>query len=325
MKTRASDREVPPAEIQPRYPEGYWDGGAEYLQLCSILQHNDDYLEFLVRRVWKLDQTCRLAEFGCGFGKMGLQFMPLLAEGSTYTGIDQSSTLVSKGRQLWANTPWPAEFHEGSIYETPFADQSFDVTMTHTVLMHVPYPEKVLQEMIRVTRPGGMVIACEANRNAHTAMLHIEEVNHQETTPLGLFQSMNRGIRERTGVDHNIGAKLPVLMHRAGLQQVQIRVSDAARFLCPPLDTDYKQTLFKAICDEGYGQPKPSDEQRDRWKANLMSYGISKQDAEAEIIRELDEDFLNKGQHYHTVYVSLLTWSFGVIQRAGRLPIEQKR
>jgi hypothetical protein len=90
-------------------------------------------------------------------------------------------------------------------------------------------------------------------------------------------------------------------------------VSDAARFLCPPLDTDYKRTLFQAICDEGYGQPRPSDEQRARWKANLVSYGISEQDAEAEIARELDEDFLNKGQQYHTVYASLLTWSFGVV------------
>jgi SAM-dependent methyltransferase len=313
MTARASESETPPAAIQPRYPEGYWDNAAEHLQLCQTLHHNGDYLEFLVTRVWRLERACRLGEFGCGFGRMGLRLMPLLGQGSTYAGVDQSSTLVSKGRQLWADTPWQAEFHEGSIYETPFADQSFDVTMTHTVLMHVPYPEKVLQEMIRVTRPGGLVIACEANRNAHTAMLHIEEVNHQETTPLELFQTINRGIRERTGVDHNIGAKLPVLMHRAGLKQVQIRVSDAARFLCPPLDTDYKSKLFQAICDEGYGQPRPSDEQRGRWKANLMGYGISGQDAEAEIARELDEDFLNKGQQYHTVYASLLTWSFGVV------------
>lgn len=313
MMNRASGSETLPEKVQPRYPEGYWDSAAEHLRLCRILQHNDDYLEFLVTRVWKLDRACRLAEFGCGFGMTGLQLMPLLAEGSTYTGIDQSSTLVGKGRQVWADKPWQAEFYEGSIYETPFADHSFDVTMTHTVLMHVPYPEKVLQEMIRVTRPGGLVIACEANRNAHTAMLHIEEVNHQEAAPLGLFQTINRGIRERTGVDHNIGAKLPVLMHRAGLKQVQIRVSDAARFLCPPLDTDYKKRVFEAICDQGYGRPRPSDEQRERWKANLVSYGISEQDAEAEIARELVEDFLNKGQEYHTVYASLLTWSYGVV------------
>lgn len=313
MTIRPSESETSPGAFQPRYPEGYWDNAAEHLQLCQTLHHNDDYLEFLVTRVWRLDRACRLAEFGCGFGVMGLRLMPLLAQGSTYTGIDQSSSLVSKGRQIWADKPWQAEFHEGTIYETPFADHSFDLTLTHTVLMHVPYPEKVLQEMIRVTRLGGLVVACEANRNAHTALLHIAEVNHQETTPLELFQTINRGIRERTGVDHNIGAKLPVLMQRAGLKQIEIRLSDAVRFLWPPLDTDYKNRVFAAICDEGYGQQRPSDEQRARWQANLVSYGISEQDAEAEIARELDEDFLNKGQQYHTVYASLLTWSFGVV------------
>lgn len=312
-KSSSKSDQAPPAEFQPRYPQDYWDNGDEYLQQCLILQHNEDYLDFLVKCVWKLDHACQLAEFGCGFGKMGLQFMPLLARGSTYTGIDQSSKLISKGRQVWANTPWQAVLQEGSIYQTPFSDHSFDVTMTHTVLMHVPYPERVLQEIIRVTRPNGLVIACEVNRNAHTAMLHIDEVDHQEAVPLELFQTLNREILHRTGVDHNIGVKLPVLMHKAGLKQIQIRVSDAARFLFPPIDTDNKRKLFKAICDEGYGQPKPDAEQRERWKANLISFGISAQDADAEITRELEEDFLNQGQQYHTVYTTLLTWSFGVV------------
>lgn len=281
--------------------------------MCQTLHHNDDYLEFLVTRVWKLNRACQLVEFGCGSGVMGLRMMPLLPQNSAYSGIDESAALITKARQNWADKPWQAEFHEGSIYKTPFPDQAFDLSLTHTVLMHVPNPEKVIQEMIRVTRPGGMVVTCEANRNAHAAMLHIDEVNHQEEAPLGLFQTINRAIRERTGVDHNIGAKLPVIMHRAGLKHIQIRVDDAARFLYPPTDTGDKVRLFEAICDEGYGQPRPSDEQRARWKANLISFGISEQDAEAEIERELDEDFLNKGQEYHTVYASLLTWSFGVV------------
>jgi ubiquinone/menaquinone biosynthesis C-methylase UbiE len=301
------------SEIQPRYPDGYWDNASEYLRQTYILQHNKDYVEFLVTRVWELDQVCRLAEFGCGSGKMGLQLMPWLARGSTYAGIDQSSRLVSRGRQVWENTPWQAEFCQGSIYETPFPDDSFDVAMTHTVLMHVPYPERVLREMVRVTRPGGLVIACEANRNAHTAMLHIEEVNHQETVPLALFQTMNREIRKQTGVDHNIGAKLPVLMHQAGLRDIQIRVSDAARFLFPPLDTDDKRRLFEAICAEGYGRPRPNDEQRAEWKANLVKLGIPEEEADAEINRELEEDFLSKGPGYHTVFATLLTWSFGTV------------
>jgi hypothetical protein len=46
-----------------------------------------------------------------------------------------------------------------------------------------------------------------------------------------------------------------------------------------------------------------------------MRLGISEHAAEAEITRELEEDFLNKGAQYHTVYASLLTWSFGVVEK----------
>jgi len=314
-KNSTKSNRASPTGIQQRYPEGYWDSANEYLRQCYILQHNEDYLEFLVRHVWKLDHPSRLVEFGCGSGKMGLHLMPLLARGSTYTGLDESLNLISKGREVWARVPWPAEFYQGSIYATPFPDNTFDVSLSHTVLMHVPHPEKVLQEMVRVTKPDGLVVACEANRNAHTALLHIEEVNHQEEVPLELFQTINREIRKRTGVDHNIGAKLPVLMHKAGLKNVQIRVSDAARFLFPPPDTNDKNSLFKAICDEGYGIPKPNAEKRAAWKENIMRFGISETDAEAEITRELEEDFLDKGKQYHTVYASLLTWSFGRVEK----------
>jgi SAM-dependent methyltransferase len=249
---------------------------------------------------------------------MGMKLLPLLPDGSSYTGIDQSAALIAKARQVWSRAPFQSEFHEGSIYATPFPESAFDLALTHTVLMHVPHPEKALQEMIRVTRSGGMVITCEANRNAHTAMLHIEETNHQETVPLKLFQTINREIRSRTGVDHNTGIKMPVLMHKAGLVNVQARQSDAVRCLFPPLDTEDKQRVFKAICDEGYGQPRPDEAGIARWKANLMDYGISEQAAEAEIERELEEDFLNKGAGYHTVYPTLLTWSYGVVAKESQ-------
>jgi hypothetical protein len=79
----------------------------------------------------------------------------------------------------------------------------------------------MIREMVRVTRDGGMVITCEGNHNAHNALYHTEELNSQETTPLNLIQSINRQIRLQTGVDHNIGIKAPILMHKAGLKNVQ--------------------------------------------------------------------------------------------------------
>jgi trans-aconitate methyltransferase len=102
-------------EFQARYPDGFWGKANEYLRDCYLLQHNDDYLEFLVNRVWGLKSPCQLIEFGCGAGKMGMKLLPLLPLGSTYTGMDQSAALISEARQVWARAPFQAEFHEGSI------------------------------------------------------------------------------------------------------------------------------------------------------------------------------------------------------------------
>ena len=134
--------------LQRRYAEGYWDAGDEYLQNCYLLQHNDDYLAFLVKQVWKLEQPCQIVEFGCGTGKMGLKLLPLLPKGSSYTGFDESAALLVKAHEVWENYPWQPAFYQGSIYDAPFRNDTFDIALTHTVLMHVPNVDQVLLEMV---------------------------------------------------------------------------------------------------------------------------------------------------------------------------------
>lgn len=45
----------------------------------------------------------------------------------------------------------------GSALALPFRDRSVDVCYSSNVLEHVPDPERMLDEMVRVTRPGGLV------------------------------------------------------------------------------------------------------------------------------------------------------------------------
>jgi ubiquinone/menaquinone biosynthesis C-methylase UbiE len=48
------------------------------------------------------------------------------------------------------------EFREGSAEALPFPDRSFDVTMSSTVIQRAD-ANRMLAEMVRVTRPGGRV------------------------------------------------------------------------------------------------------------------------------------------------------------------------
>ena len=303
-------------DIEKRYPDDYWDGKAGSLESSRILFHNDDYLEFLVTKVWRIDRPSKVVDFGCGYGRFGQMLMPLFPEGSTYTGFDQSADLIEKGRQVWAGSPYQAEFHVSSVHEAPFADDSFDIAISQAVFTHIPTVLGAIREMMRVTRPGGLVITCDTNRNAYNAILHIEELNTRETTPLDMIQTSNREIRRQTGVDHNIGIKTPILMHKAGLKNVQARISDSVRLILPPVETEYDEAVFRAMCEQGLDPGISTDEQRAKLKAFLVKYGVSEEDAEAEIERELAWSFREKGREYHTAYPSLLSFSFGTVDKA---------
>ena len=291
-----------------------WEDKFESLRASRVLTHNPDYLEFLVSKVWRIDrQPLKIAEFGCGYGRFASMLLPLVASGSSYAGFDSAAALVSKGKELFAASPYATSFVRGDVHDAPLRDAHFDVTIAHLVLMHAPDPKKVLREMMRVTRPGGLLIACDANRNGHNALLHIDEVNEQENTQLDLIQAVNRGIRRESGVDYNIGMKTPVLMHRMGLENVQARMSDSVVLILPPLDTPEKEQIFQAMCSEGLGYQPTDEAEIERWRQKLVERGVSRETADAEIKRELERDFLHKGMNYHTVTACAFTFTFGTV------------
>jgi SAM-dependent methyltransferase len=240
----------------------------------------------------------------------------MLAPGSTYTGLDVSGPLLEHGRTLFKGHPSGARFFEADATSAPFEDDAFDVAIAHTVLMHLPDAAASVAEMIRVTRPGGLVVACDATHNAINALIHVHETNEQEHTPLSFFQAMNAHDRRTRGVDRNIGMKTPVLMHQAGLVDVQARVSDFVCLSFPPLDTPQKQRLFQAICDGGLGVTPTDPESFETAVAGLVARGATEADAAAELRREMDNDYRHRGAGYHIVQPGLMTISFGTVRTA---------
>ncbi len=50
-------------KLLARYTIGFWDEGDEYLRQCYLFKHNDDYLEFLVKKVWGLKDPIKRGKF----------------------------------------------------------------------------------------------------------------------------------------------------------------------------------------------------------------------------------------------------------------------
>lgn len=93
-------------------------------------------------------------EVGCGTGAV-TRLLAERPEVKKVTGIDPSSIFVEKARSL--NTHPHVEFVVGDGRDLPFSGQAFDMVVFHTVLGHMPAPERFLEEAGRVLRKGGQL------------------------------------------------------------------------------------------------------------------------------------------------------------------------
>ncbi|MDQ1635162.1 MAG: hypothetical protein QOJ32_1971 [Frankiaceae bacterium] len=75
------------------------------------------------------------------------------AAGARYLGLDADAGEMA----LHGRRPEPGITIQGSGLELPFRSGSLDICFSSNVLEHVPDPERMGDEMVRVTRPGGLI------------------------------------------------------------------------------------------------------------------------------------------------------------------------
>ena len=92
-------------------------------------------------------------EIGCGSGPVTrtLARWPHVARA---VGVDPSALFIEKARLLAADIPNLA-FLEADGRSLKFDSGTFDAVVVHTTLSHVPAPEQVVAEALRVLRVGG--------------------------------------------------------------------------------------------------------------------------------------------------------------------------
>jgi 2-polyprenyl-3-methyl-5-hydroxy-6-metoxy-1,4-benzoquinol methylase len=99
-----------------------------------------------------------ILDVGCGSGVLDRWLARHTGGAHRITAVDIHRTLLQEAAALATKEGLAEhiEFREGNAEVLPFGDNSFDVTMSATV-MELLDAERMLREMVRVTRPGGRV------------------------------------------------------------------------------------------------------------------------------------------------------------------------
>lgn len=178
----------------------------------------------------------RIMEVGCGPGAI-LRDLPPMTSGTVH-GLD-----IDFGHLLSAAAHFPGpRLTCGDVHRLPYRPASFDAVLCHYFLLWVQ-PDAALREMVRVTRPGGYILAL-AEPDYGSRIDYPPEL-----AELGTRQ---RAALASQGADPDFGRKLSACFHSAGLRQVRTGVIGGF-WAGPPQEADH-QLEWAALRSDLAGQ-----------------------------------------------------------------------
>ena len=100
----------------------------------------------------------RILEVGCGLGDDAAALARLVAPGGAVVAVDGSQAMIDAARERHGEVAG-LSFDIADAAELPYEDGSFDACRIDRVLQHIAEPAAAVLEMVRVLRPGGVLVA----------------------------------------------------------------------------------------------------------------------------------------------------------------------
>jgi SAM-dependent methyltransferase len=151
-------------------------------------------------------------DVGCGTGEFELELARMWPT-SSIIGLDVAPTLLDVARKRNIGHGNVA-FYAASGAQLPFADETFDAVFCRHVLQAITNPAAVLDEMVRVLKPGGVLHLVPEDYG----MVH-DSSGARDVDRLWHAGWIEAG--RNTGIDLCIGRKLPAMLLQRNLCDVQ--------------------------------------------------------------------------------------------------------
>lgn len=219
---------------------------------------NQDYLDLILKRN-NLKKIETLADIGCGKGYMIYKLIPLLNNIQKCYGRDIEDVHIQDALNKSTHFPNVSfDFKAQNAETLDIPNDTVDLSVCQTLLLHVTDPLKIINEMKRITKTGGTVMAIETNNSINSLVAnsivgdsnteHIDNID-KTLAKLKYDLTIQKGIYNLNEGYLSIGDYLPKLFVECGFKNIEVSIVDKACSLIPPYDTDEKKARAKEMLD----------------------------------------------------------------------------
>jgi len=151
---------------------------------------------------------------GCGSGAVSRRFARK-AHPAKVTGVDFDKKFLEYAKSFAADENINnIEYELGDIDNLTYSDESFDLTYSRLVLMHVKNPIETVKELKRVTKKGGIVAISDTDDDAVITHPYLPKM-------MDLWKKYGQWAKKMK-MDRYIGKQLFSILSQAGLERIKI-------------------------------------------------------------------------------------------------------
>lgn len=123
----------------------------------------------------------RVLDAGCGTGIDALRMAVKVGPEGHVFGVDLSHAMIETAIANAASLGLPVTFRQGDLYRLDFEDNFFDRCRSDKTFQHLADPKAALKELVRVTKPGGLIILADPDHDSLIIDTPYAEVNQRFT------------------------------------------------------------------------------------------------------------------------------------------------
>jgi ubiquinone/menaquinone biosynthesis C-methylase UbiE len=153
----------------------------------------------------------KVIDIGCGTGSVSFMISPMVGEQGRVVGVDSNQYAINYCNEMTrSNGILNANFMISDATSLDFKSHTFDVSYSRFLFQHLKETSEALREMVRITKPGGVIMVEDCD--LFTWLMYPK--NESVSKLWHWYES----IQAERGTDPEIGRKLYAMFLDEGLE-----------------------------------------------------------------------------------------------------------